>query len=173
LRAFNALDGSLVYHSDAVATDDLGAVPHYPPVTCAGASVLVGLNDGFALYRANHKWWKDLKPEIKELKEFKFEHKELVKPEFDFKPIVEANPKEIAEGVLGPRLGGDPYEAVRLLAERLDELSEELATGRAFIRPEQRPVVGEEPLQRPLTGPVRRESKKVAKRTLRKRRKKT
>lgn len=167
LRAFNALDGSLVYHSDAIAADDLGAVPHYPPVTCAGASVLVGLNDGFALYRANHKSWKDLKPEIKEikeLKEFKSEHKEIVKPEFDYKQIVETNPKDIVEGGLGQRFGGDPYEAVRLLAERVDELSEQLATGRAFIRPEQRPVVGEEPLKRPLKELTRRASKKTSRR---------
>jgi hypothetical protein len=153
LRAFNAMDGSLVYHSDAVAADDLGAVPHYPPVTCAGASVYVGLNNGFALYRANHKWWKDLKPEIKEfkdIKEFKFEHKELVKPELDYKSIIEVNPKEIIEGGPGPRFGGDPYEAIRILAERVDELSEQLATGKAFIRPEERPPVGEEPLKKEL-----------------------
>ncbi|SRR5216683_317148 len=153
LRAFNAMDGSLVYRSDAVPADDLGAVPHYPPVTCAGASVYVGLNSGFALYRANHKWWKDLKPEIKEIKdfkEFKFEHKELVKPEFDYKAVLEVNPKEIVEGGPGPRFGGDPYEAIRILAERVDELSEQLATGKAFIRPEQRPAVGEEPLKRDL-----------------------
>lgn len=153
LRAFNAMDGSLVYHSDATAADDLGSVPHYPPVTCAGASVYVGLNDGFALYRANHKWWKDLKPEIKEfkdIKEFKFEHKELVKPELDYKSIIEVNPKEIVEGGAGPRFGGDPYEAIRILAERVDELSEQLATGKAFIRPEERPPVGEQPLKKEL-----------------------
>jgi len=153
LRAFNAMDGSLVYHSDAVAADDLGTVPNYPPVACAGASVYVGTNNGFALYRANHKWWKDLKPEIKEIKdikEFKFEHKELVKPELDYKGIVEKGPKEIVEGGLGPRLGGDPYEAIRIIAERLDEISEQLATGKAFIRPEQRPAVGEEPLKQDL-----------------------
>jgi hypothetical protein len=153
LRAFNALDGSLVYHSDAVAADDLGAVPNYPPVTCAGASVYVGLSDGFALYRANHKWWKDLKPEIKEfkeLKEFKLEHKELLKPELDFKSILEVNPKEIAEGMPGARLGGDPYESIRILAERIDELSEQIAGGQAFIRPEQRPAVGEAPLKQKI-----------------------
>jgi hypothetical protein len=111
------------------------------------------LNSGFALYRANHKWWKDLKPEIKEIKdfkEFKFEHKELIKPEFDYKAVLEVNPKEIVEGGPGPRFGGDPYEAIRILAERVDELSEQLATGKAFIRPEQRPAVGEEPLKRDL-----------------------
>jgi len=60
------------------------------------------------------------------------------------------NPKEIVEGGPGPRFGGDPYEAIRILAERVDELSEQLATGKAFIRPEQRPAVGEEPLKRDL-----------------------
>jgi hypothetical protein len=159
LRAFNAMDGTLVYRSDANAADDLGAVPHYPPVTCAGASVYVGTNSGFALYRANHKSWKDLKPEIKEhkeFKEFKFEHKELVKIEVDYKNIVEVNPKEIVEGGPGPRLGGDPYEAIRVLAERVDQLSEQLATGKAFIRADERPPVGEEPLQRELPGPGRK-----------------
>lgn len=151
LRAFNALDGTIVYRSDAVAADDLGAVPHYPPVTCAGESVYVGTNSGFALYRADHKSWKDLKPEIKEhkeFKEFKFEHKEIVKLEGDYKNIIETNPKEIAEGDLGPRLGGDPYEAIRILAEQIDRLSEQIATGQAFIRPNERPPVGEEPLKR-------------------------
>jgi hypothetical protein len=172
LRAFNALDGSLVYHSDALTTDDLGAVPHYPPVTCAGESVFVGLNDGFALYRANHKWWKDLKPEIKEIKEikeFKFE-----KPELDYKQVLEINPKEIAEGWPGPRVGGDPYEALRVIAERVDQLSEQLASGRAFIRPEQRPAIGQEPLERPLAETPQRDSSRAGrkprgKRTRRKR----
>ncbi len=154
LRAFNAMDGSLVYRSDAVAADDLGPVPHYPPVTCAGASVFVGTGSGFVLYRANHKSWKDLKPEIKEvkdIKEFKFEHKEIVKPEFDYnKQVFEGNPKEIFEGGPGPRFGGDPYEAIRILAERVDAMSEELAKGRAFIRPEQRPAVGEAPLKQDI-----------------------
>jgi hypothetical protein len=52
LRAYNALDGREVYNSAAVAADDLGPVPHYPPVTCAGQSVYVGTNNGFALYQA-------------------------------------------------------------------------------------------------------------------------
>ena len=154
LRAFNAMDGSLVYRSDAAAADDLGPVPHYPAVTCAGASVYVGSGSGFALYRANHKSWKDLKPEIKEvkdIKEFKFEHKEIIKPEFDnSKQVFEGNPKEIVEGGLGPRFGGDPYEAIRILAAQVDAMSEEIAKSRAFIRPEQRPAVGEAPLKKDI-----------------------
>lgn len=152
LRAFNALDGSLVYHSDTVAADGLGAVPNYPPVTCAGASVYVGTASGFSLYRANHKAWKDLKPEIKEhkdLKEFKLEHKEIVKAELDHKQIPDwVNPKDMVDGGPGQRLGGDPYEAIRLLAQRIDEISEQVAKGRAFIRPEERPPVGEQPLKK-------------------------
>lgn len=152
LRAFNALDGSLVYHSDAVAADSLGAVPNYPPVTCAGASVYVGTTAGFSLYRANHKIWKDLKPEIKEhkeIKEFKLEHKELVKAELDHKQIPDwVNPKDMVDAGPGQRLGGDPYEAIKLLAQRIDEISEQVAKGRAFIRPEERPPVGEQPLKK-------------------------
>lgn len=150
LRAFNALDGSLVYHSDSTAADDLDGVPHYPPVTCAGDSVLVGNTSGFSMYRANHKWWKDLKPEIKEvkeLKEFKFEHKEIMKPEFDQKQIFEGNPKEIVEAGPGPRFGGDPVEFMKQVAQRLDQITEQLVTGKAFIRPEQRPPVGDQVLR--------------------------
>jgi hypothetical protein len=51
LYAYNALDGTLVYSSTAESWDDLGPVPHFPAVTCAGESVYVGTNIGFALYR--------------------------------------------------------------------------------------------------------------------------
>jgi len=50
LRAFNALDGTEVYNSGAVAADDLGIVPHYPPITCASGGVFVGTARGFAYY---------------------------------------------------------------------------------------------------------------------------
>jgi hypothetical protein len=52
LRAFNAMDGSEVFNSGVTPSDDLGPVPHYPPITCAGTSVYVGTADGFACYGA-------------------------------------------------------------------------------------------------------------------------
>ena len=53
LRAFNALDGSEVFNSSATVADELGAVPHYPPITCAGLNVFVGTAHGFACYGAH------------------------------------------------------------------------------------------------------------------------
>jgi len=51
LHAYDALTGTEVYTSSATASDNLGPLPHYPPVTCAGKSVYVGTNNGFACYR--------------------------------------------------------------------------------------------------------------------------
>jgi len=96
LLAYNAMDGTLVFSSSSVASDALGTTAHYPAVTCAGSSVFVGTRDGFACYGATwHKWWKDLKPEIKELKEkdlkdhMKIEIKENLKAEVDVKQLWE------------------------------------------------------------------------------------
>jgi hypothetical protein len=50
LRAFNALDGTQIYTSSAVAGDDLGDVPHYAPITCTSAGVFVGTATGIAWY---------------------------------------------------------------------------------------------------------------------------
>jgi hypothetical protein len=52
LRAFDALNGTEVFNSTTVASDALGPVPHYPPITCAGRNVFVGTSDGFACYGA-------------------------------------------------------------------------------------------------------------------------
>jgi hypothetical protein len=51
LHAYDALTGTEVYRSDTHAADALGALPHYPGVTCAGKSVYVGTRTGLALYR--------------------------------------------------------------------------------------------------------------------------
>jgi hypothetical protein len=50
LRAFNALDGTEVYNSGASPADDLGIVPHYPPISCTPDGVVVGTSTGIALY---------------------------------------------------------------------------------------------------------------------------
>jgi len=89
---------------------------------------------------------KDIKWEIKEFKELK----ENIKRESDVveKRIIEDKRKDAAfETDLGTSGRGDPdwLQAVRLLAERTDKLSAELA-GRAFVRAEERPAVGEEAL---------------------------
>jgi hypothetical protein len=44
VRAFNVQNGIEVFH------DDVGAVPRYAPVTCAGPSVFVGTANGFVCY---------------------------------------------------------------------------------------------------------------------------
>lgn len=155
LRAYNAMDGTLVFSSTSSSADDLGATAHYPPVTCAGSSTFVGTGNGFVCYGAVwHKWWKDLKPEIKELKEkdikelkdhSKIELKENLKSEGDVKQLWEGPKLKDAEGY--PQGGGDPWTTLGKIAERVDQIEERLASGRAFIRPEERPPVG---------GPVRR-----------------
>jgi hypothetical protein len=50
MRAFNALDGTEVYNSGAIAADDLGDVPRYPPITCASSGIFVGTASGIAYY---------------------------------------------------------------------------------------------------------------------------
>ncbi|HEY7286775.1 MAG TPA: galactose oxidase-like domain-containing protein [Vicinamibacterales bacterium] len=91
---------------------------------------------------------KELKPELKELKEFiaektqvNWENKPL-KAELPEKPNFEPKGnKEIVENFQqGPF--GDPAVMVRLLAARIDDLERRLASGKAFIRPSQRPAVG-------------------------------
>src|SRR5258708_9396839 len=49
LYAFDALAGGPpVFDSSIRPTDDLGQVPHYPAITCAGTSTFVGTGHGFA-----------------------------------------------------------------------------------------------------------------------------
>ena len=52
LRAFDAGTGVEVYSSATRPSDALGAVPHFPPISCGGSSVFVGVMDGLALYAA-------------------------------------------------------------------------------------------------------------------------
>jgi Rieske Fe-S protein len=108
------------------------------------------------------KIWKEFKPEIKEIKEFLKEHKEpkelikerkefikeIVKPEIDVKSIkeIKEKDKDLVEGPLGPDFG-PLVELLGRMAERLDQLEERLANGRAFIRPEERPALGQDILR--------------------------
>jgi len=159
LRAFDTMTGNEVFNSTTVSTDDLGHVPHYPGITCAGASVFVGTLKGFACYGVPHKRWKELKPEIKEIKELKVEKievKELFKAEIkELDKFIEWPPKlKDAEGGFGQLPGGDPYAALGLIAATIDELQQRLEAGKAFIRPEERPQPGGDVLRpEPKKGP--------------------
>lgn len=156
LRAFDALTGNEVFNSSTVANDDLGYVPHYPGITCAGSSVFVGTKKGFACYGVPLKRFKELKPEIKEIKELKLEkieYKELFKLEIkenlkaEFEKFIEWPPKlKDAEGGGVQIPGGDPYAALGLIAATIDELQQRIEA-KAFIRPEERPKTGDDLLQ--------------------------
>ena len=50
LRGFDALSGVEVFASSGKAANALGPIPHFPPISCGGTSVLVGLTDGLACF---------------------------------------------------------------------------------------------------------------------------
>ena len=110
--------------------------------------VPISIDPFFFHYSPWRKWVKELKPEIKELKlerKEKFELKEHLKPEVDVKGLkeqIKEKDKDLIEGGKSPAEGGDPYILLGQIAERLDQIEEELASGHAFIRPEERPDVG-------------------------------
>ncbi|MHB8520533.1 MAG: Kelch repeat-containing protein [Limisphaerales bacterium] len=115
-----------------------------------GASMLCVVANGIAdcvPVGVSHKIWKELKWEIKEIKEIK----ENIKAEVDvIKNLAAEIPKlKDAEGDPWQQLGGDPewMKAIRLLAERSDQLEEQVRKMRAFIREEERPQVGEQALK--------------------------
>ncbi len=97
------------------------------------------------------KPFKEIKPEIKEVKlevkEVKLEIKELKEVKLEVleqKRIPDIpDPKQIREDIDPVHPGvGDPVPLLRLLAQRVDDLEGRLAQGQAFIRPEERPEVG-------------------------------
>lgn len=112
------------------------------PVPSVGAFVRVGAKKA--------KFLKEFKPEVKEFvvegKPFIKEPKEFKFERFEQKHIPDIpDPKLIREGFDPmPEWLVDPSPLLRELAERVDELEGRLAEGRAFIRPEERPDVGEE-----------------------------
>jgi hypothetical protein len=71
---------------------------------------------------------------VKELKVELKEHKEY--PEKSFKQEFKEKDKDLIEGL--PPIE-QPFELIGRIAERIDELEERLARGRAFIREEERP----------------------------------
>jgi hypothetical protein len=154
LYAFNATSGALVFDSGTSGPNAPGELAHFPGTTCVGNTVLLGTWYGFACYRnAIHKVPKELKPEKWEHKdklekwEGKFEKPESkveifeggVKQQFDV-PKIKDN-----EGYGPNEQIGDPWQLLQALAARVDDIETRLAEGRAFIRPEERPDVGEPP----------------------------
>lgn len=117
-----------------------------PAGTELGASELCVVANGIASCTSvlvSHKTWKEVKWEIKEHKELK----ENIKAEVDMylKGVLADFPKlKDAEGDPLQQYVGDPawLAAVRLLAERADQLEEQVQQLRSFIRPEDRPDLG-------------------------------
>ena len=109
-----------------------------------GASQLCVIANGIATCTnvvVNYKRWKELKWEIKE----------NLKREVDIyvKSLVSEIPKlKDSEGDPWQQYGVDPewLQAVQLIAERADELQQEVMELRAFIRKEERPQLGEQAL---------------------------
>lgn len=100
---------------------------------------------------------KELKAELKEFfevpKELKAELKELEVP---VKRMPDIPDLKLTREVFDPNLPFiiDPNPLIRLLAERVDDLEDRLAQGRAFIRPEERPEVGDELLAEDAEAPL-------------------
>jgi hypothetical protein len=90
----------------------------------------------------SYKIWKELKWEIKE----------NFKQEIDIyaKRVIEIPKLKDSEGDPWQQYVGDPewLKSVRLIAERADELQQEVMQLRAFIRKEERPQLGEEALKK-------------------------
>jgi hypothetical protein len=109
-----------------------------------GPSQLCVIANGIATCTSvavSHKNWKELKWELKE----------NLKQEIDIsiKSIVAEIPKlKDNEGDPWQRYAGDPewLQAVKLIAERADQLQQEVMELRAFIRKEERPQLGEKAL---------------------------
>jgi hypothetical protein len=173
LVAFNALTGHVQFDSSVHSTDDPGTVPHFPPLTVAGGSVLCGTNAGFVGYTLHplvklkdhikdhikdslKDSLKDIKDAVKEIKDkehfkdIKDAHKEIVDKIVD--KIPEPKPiKEIVEG--GPPSGpGDPA-ALAKLHERVSALEQKVGTGQPFIGADERPPVGADLMKEPPKGP--------------------
>ena len=108
-------------------------------------------------HKPEHKEHKEHKEpkEIKDIKDHKFEVKEHKEPKEIPDKVIKSElkeykePKEIYEGSpFTPQ--GDPAELrsrIEEIAQRLGRLEQAIATGRAFIRPAERPPVGEQVLK--------------------------
>lgn len=93
---------------------------------------------------------KELKSEIKEVKEKneKLEIKEIEKiPDNKIRDVIQ-EPKVAETGPIPdapiPALSNGAQQIIGLMAQRLDELEQRLATGQSFIQSQERPSVGEQ-----------------------------
>ncbi|MEY2445556.1 MAG: hypothetical protein QOE00_2136 [Ilumatobacteraceae bacterium] len=88
------------------------------------------------------KNWKELKTEIKEIKEIK----ENLKLEFEHFKLVFEDKRKDNEGDWGERFGDpDWMETIKVIAEHSDAMEVELRQLRSFIKKEERPEVGTPP----------------------------
>jgi hypothetical protein len=116
-----------------------------------GASQLCVIANGIATCRSivvSPKIWKELKWEIKE--NFKREIDIYVKR------VIEIPKLKDNEGDPWQQYVGDPewLKAIQLIAERADELQQEVLQLRSFIRKEERPQLGEEALKKSAGEPT-------------------
>jgi hypothetical protein len=100
-----------------------------------------------------YKIWKEVKFEIKE--NYKLEADIVLKGLFADFPKLKDN-----EGDPWQQYGGDPawLQAVQVIAERADQLQQEIADLRAFIRPEERPRVGQVALDAAAERPAKQQA---------------
>jgi Kelch motif protein len=115
-----------------------------------GASELCVIANGITDCRpvlVNHKRWKELKWEIKEVKEVILENK---REEDVLKLVVEIPKLKDSEGDPFTQYGIDPawMRVIGQIAERADELQEQVLQLQAFIRGEERPKLGEDVFSR-------------------------
>jgi hypothetical protein len=158
VRITNNATGHCVYcrthsHSTmAVATGNVIHSTHFdvPANAELGASTLCVVANGIAgcvRVLVSRKAWKEIKVEIKETKELK----ENIKAEIDLvKSLVSEIPKlKDSEGDPLQQYFGDPewLRVVRLIAERSDQLQQEMVELRSFITEDERPDVGSAGLQ--------------------------
>lgn len=148
VRIKNLATGHVVYcrtHSFSTMAVATGNVIHsaqfdVPGPIETGASQLCVVANGIATCTSvfvGYKLWKEVKLEIKE--NFKLEIDVVAKYQLSDIPKLKDN-----EGDPWQQYGGDPewLQAVQIIAERADQLQQEIEELRAFIRPDERPEVG-------------------------------
>jgi Kelch motif len=153
VRITNLATGHVFYcrtHDHSTMGVTTGNVVHstqfdVPSSIETGPSQLCVVANGIAACTSvavGHKVWKELKWEIKE--NFKREVDVIVKNLSSEIPKLKDN-----EGDPWQQYLGDPewLQAVKLIAERTDELQQEVMDLRAFIRAEERPALGEQALK--------------------------
>ena len=125
----------------------------------SGNTVSVSI-DPFFFSVSPLKWIKELKPEIKELKEVK-EYLPDKLYILDHKPAKLDTPEKLQLPFEGGKFIVEKFdegwqnwqeqesEAIRTMAQRIDDLEQRLATARAFIEPAERPQVAETAGEKP------------------------